>query len=157
MKRTLSILFILVLIIGICALFSCDYNKDAENVSKIEAIIKEGMIKNDGRYFIGAPYGNMHYAEIKRCGGSDKIDIAIFTPYYQSHIICAEDFEIYVADELTPYCQKLYFEYEETTFGNYWEMSDSIPEGMHGSITFLTGKLYYISPETGEKYELDLK
>ena len=158
MKRTISVLVMLILIFGVCALSACDLRKKPENVLKIEEIIKEGMAEDDkGRYYIGAPYGNIHYAEIRRNGDGEKIDIAIYTPGYSSHMACPEDFEICVVDELTPYCQTLYFEYEETIIGDYWEMSEWIVKDFWGYSTFFTGKLYYISPETGEKYELDLK
>lgn len=164
MKRIISVFLALAFTLSIFALPSCNYwtkepdssgDTIPENVTKIEEIIKAGMKNNGGRYYLGSPYGNMHSAEIRING--DGIDIAIYTPVYSSHIIQAEDFEIYVVDELTPYCQKLYFEYEETTYADYWETSDSFPKDGLGHIMFLTGKIYYISPETDEKIELNLR
>lgn len=153
MKRTISVFLVTILIFCILSFVSCGVYKEQKNVEKIESIIKTGMLVNNGKYFIGYPEGYLHYAEIKISG--DKIAIAVFTPAYSSHILCPGNFEIYVCDELSSYCEKLYFEYEVTYLDEVWSMSENLTSP-YGFTSYMSGKLYYISPENGEKIELNL-
>ena len=148
MKRTASIILVFVFIVSIVALTSCNMYRDMKNAKSIEEIIKTKMLVNDGKYFIGYLYRGLHSADIRANG--DKIDIMIYTPKLSSHSIIEGDFEIYVCEELTSYCQKLYFEHVSTTF----EPVGDVAPGL-GSM-YMTGYLYYISPESGMKIKIDL-
>ena len=148
MKKTVSIILVFVFIVFSVVLTSCNTYRDMKNAKSIEEIIKTKMLVNDGKYFIGYPYGALHFAEIRANG--DKIDIMIYTPSYSSHAITEGDFEIYVCEELTSYCQKLYFEHVSTTF----EPVGDVAPGL-GSM-YMTGYLYYISQESGMKIKIDL-
>lgn len=153
MKRIVSLLLVLVIVLSGSLLCSCDYIESIEKAEIIESIIKEEMAKNDGKYIIGCPPGIL-IAEIGIVDG--ELAMAVFAPSHSSNIIPMESFNIYVSDELTDYTTTLYFEYEGE-LDIKWDVSKMaemfiIPADMYG---VMTGTLYYVT-SNGCKIKINL-
>lgn len=145
MKRTLSIVLVLIVIFTAVAFNSCElFESNSKNVVRIERIIKSGMKNNDGRYNLGMS----GFEEVEIVDG--QLRLLIYVPIYSSQMPPMEDMEILTNGTLSPYAKSLYFEFGELIDID-WESHSS------NCAYVMTGKLYYISPESGEKIELDLK
>lgn len=158
MKRTISLLLVLVITLSGCLLCSCDYIESIETAETIESIIKEEMAKNGGKYIIGYPPGIL-VAEIDIVEG--KLAMAVFAPVHSSNMPPIESFSIYVSDELTDYTTTLYFEYEGE-LNMEWDVSkmDEMYSFAHGvslggRYSVMTGTLYYVT-SNGYKIKLNL-
>ncbi len=153
MKRNISLLLVLVIVLSVCLLCSCKYIESKETSEKIECIIREEMAKNDGKYIIGYPPGIL-IAEIGIVDG--KLAMAVFAPVHSSNMPPMESFNIYVSDELVDYTTTLYFEYDGA-LNMEWDVSKMaemfiIPGGRY---SVMTGTLYYVT-SNGYKIKLNL-
>ena len=153
MKRSVSFLLALIIVLSGFLLCSCDYIESKKTAEKIELIIKDEMAKNGGKYIIGSPPGIL-VAEIGIV--DEKLIMAVFSPVHSSNMPPRESFDICVSDELADYTDTLYFEYE-CELDMEWDVSNMAEMYVFPGDTYsvMTGTLYYIT-SNGEKIELDL-
>ena len=153
MKRIVSLLLVLVIVLLGSLICSCDYIESIEKAEIIESIIKEEMAKNDGKYIIGCPPGIL-IAEIGIVDG--ELAMAVFAPRHSSNMPPMESFDIHVSGELTDYTTTLYFEYEGR-LDMQWDISKMAEMfgGMGGGYSVMTGTLYYVT-SNGCKIKINL-